>query len=169
MASKASPREFDQLPSHVAIVPDGNGRWAEKQGWPRLVGHREGAKNMYRMMRYMDDYPEIKYLTLYSFSSENWIRPTEEVSGLFGLHDLWALAALPASTGLNEAQRKQAESLLRPVAEAWSAARSMQVQRVFQDQISGSLTRASGCVVVSAQDLLRRVESSLAECRKAGV
>ena len=85
MASKVSPMEPDQLPRHVAIVPDGNGRWAEKQGWPRLVGHREGAKNMYRMMRYLDDYPAIKYLTLYSFSSENWIRPQKEVSGLFSL------------------------------------------------------------------------------------
>ena len=69
-------------PNHVAIVPDGNGRWAEKHGKPRLEGHRAGAENMWYMVKYLNEYP-IKYVTLYGFSTENWSRPEDEVRGLF--------------------------------------------------------------------------------------
>jgi undecaprenyl diphosphate synthase len=68
----------------MAIVPDGNGRWAERRGWPRVQGLRAGANNMYRMVQYLEEYP-IKYLTLYGFSTENWSRPGNEVAGLFEL------------------------------------------------------------------------------------
>jgi undecaprenyl diphosphate synthase len=72
------------LPTHVAIVPDGNGRWAAKRGLPRLAGHREGVLNMLRMIQYINEYP-IKYVTFYGFSTENWNRPESEVNGLFDL------------------------------------------------------------------------------------
>ncbi len=72
------------LPNHVAIVPDGNGRWAEQHGLPRLEGHQAGAENMRRMVEYLNEYP-IKYVTLYGFSTENWSRPEDEVRGLFQL------------------------------------------------------------------------------------
>jgi undecaprenyl diphosphate synthase len=80
--AKLTPKQLERLPSHVAIVPDGNGRWAEKRGWARLEGHRAGAENMHRMVRYINKYP-INYLTLYGFSTENWNRPEYEVKGLF--------------------------------------------------------------------------------------
>jgi len=70
------------FPNHVAIVPDGNGRWAEKRGLPRLEGHQAGAENMWRMVKYLNEYP-IKCVTLYGFSTENWSRPEDEVKGLF--------------------------------------------------------------------------------------
>ncbi|MFC2017067.1 polyprenyl diphosphate synthase [Chloroflexota bacterium] len=70
------------LPNHVAIVPDGNGRWAEQHRLPRLGGHQAGAENMWRMVKYLNEYP-IKYVTLYGFSTENWSRPEAEVIGLF--------------------------------------------------------------------------------------
>lgn len=83
MATKsASTKKFTVLPDHIAIVPDGNGRWAERQGLPRLNGHRAGAENTRRLIKYLNEYP-IKYLTLYGFSTENWNRPEEEVAGLF--------------------------------------------------------------------------------------
>src|SRR3989338_3327048 len=72
------------ITSHVAIVPDGNGRWAEKHCLPRVAGHGAGIENMYRLLQYVGEYP-IKYLTLYGFSTENWGRPEGEVKGLFGL------------------------------------------------------------------------------------
>ena len=75
-------KKIDILPNHVAIVPDGNGRWAEKHGLPRLEGHQAGAENMYILVKYLNEYP-IKYLTLYGFSTENWNRPKYEVRGLF--------------------------------------------------------------------------------------
>ncbi|MBI2979950.1 MAG: di-trans,poly-cis-decaprenylcistransferase [Chloroflexi bacterium] len=83
MTAKASTtKKFTILPNHIAIVPDGNGRWAERQGLPRLSGHRAGAENTRRMINYLNEYP-IKYVTLYGFSTENWSRPEEEVKGLF--------------------------------------------------------------------------------------
>ena len=79
-----TPQNISPLPTHVAIVPDGNGRWAEKRGLPRLSGHREGVLNMMRMIQYINEYP-IKYVTFYGFSTENWQRPESEVKGLFKL------------------------------------------------------------------------------------
>ena len=69
---------------HVAVIMDGNGRWASNRGWPRLVGHRKGAE---RVRELVDACPDIgiKYLTLYAFSTENWKRTTEEVMGLMSL------------------------------------------------------------------------------------
>ncbi|MFH0769402.1 MAG: polyprenyl diphosphate synthase, partial [Chloroflexota bacterium] len=80
----SATKKFTQLPSHIAIVPDGNGRWAERRGLPRLSGHRAGAENTRRLVEYLNEYP-ISYITLYGFSTENWSRPEEEVSGLFQL------------------------------------------------------------------------------------
>ena len=74
------------LPNHVAIVPDGNGRWAKKRGLPRLEGHRAGAENLYAIIEYLNDY-SIKYVTIYLFSKENWRRPKSEVTGLFRLSE----------------------------------------------------------------------------------
>ncbi len=77
-------KSIARLPNHVAIVPDGNGRWAEQRGLPRLNGHQAGVENMWRMVEYLNEYP-IKYVTLYGFSTENWSRPEDEVMGLFQL------------------------------------------------------------------------------------
>ena len=81
---KPNAENISPLPTHVAIVPDGNGRWAEKRGLPRLSGHREGVLNMVRIIQYISEYP-IKYVTFYGFSTENWNRPEAEVQGLFKL------------------------------------------------------------------------------------
>ena len=84
MINKTAIKELSKLPTHIAFVPDGNGRWAEKRGLPRLHGHGAGAENMHRMITYLNEYP-IKYVTLYGFSTENWGRPHDEVNGLFHL------------------------------------------------------------------------------------
>jgi undecaprenyl diphosphate synthase len=78
--------KLNRLPVHIAIVPDGNGRWAEKRGLPRLAGHQAGADNMHKIVQYLNEYP-IKYVTLYGFSTENWSRPETEVNGLFRILD----------------------------------------------------------------------------------
>jgi undecaprenyl diphosphate synthase len=72
------------LPAHIAIIMDGNGRWAKKRGLPRIMGHKEGIKAVKRVVKAARKYG-IKYLTLYSFSTENWKRPEEEVNFLFRL------------------------------------------------------------------------------------
>lgn len=81
MAAKTqSPRRAE----HVAIIMDGNGRWATQKGWPRLVGHRKGAERVKEIVNAAPDLG-IKYLTIYAFSTENWKRTTEEVLGLMAI------------------------------------------------------------------------------------
>ena len=78
--------EFDssRTPTHIAIIMDGNGRWAEKRGLPRLAGHRAGAKAVREVIAAAIEL-EVAYLTIFSFSSENWTRPKDEVTGLMTL------------------------------------------------------------------------------------
>jgi undecaprenyl diphosphate synthase len=71
-------------PRHVAIIMDGNGRWAKKRHLPRLVGHNAGGENIRPVVKTFADYG-VKYLTLYMFSTENWNRPRMEVAGLLSL------------------------------------------------------------------------------------
>jgi len=71
----------DKLPRHVAIIMDGNGRWALSRGLPRLAGHKAGTENLRRVIRSTVEF-DVKYLTIYAFSTENWGRPPEEVQGL---------------------------------------------------------------------------------------
>ncbi len=73
-----------QVPCHVAIIMDGNGRWAARRGLPRVEGHRRGLEAVRRAVRAADAFG-VRYLTLYSFSSENWRRPEQEVLDLMGL------------------------------------------------------------------------------------
>jgi undecaprenyl diphosphate synthase len=86
------------VPAHVAIIMDGNGRWATRRGLPRVEGHRRGIEAIRRSVRAAGELG-IRYLTIYSFSSENWRRPAEEVADLMGLlkrfvrHDLADLHA----------------------------------------------------------------------------
>ncbi|HAZ38650.1 MULTISPECIES: isoprenyl transferase [Exiguobacterium] len=75
---------YDRVPEHVAIIMDGNGRWAQKRGLPRIMGHREGMKSIREVVRVANELG-IKSLTLYAFSTENWTRPEEEVSFLMKL------------------------------------------------------------------------------------
>ena len=70
-----------RLPAHVAIIMDGNGRWAAKRGLPRLAGHRAGTENLRRVIRACVEFG-VQYMTIYAFSTENWGRPQEEVEGL---------------------------------------------------------------------------------------
>lgn len=72
------------IPNHVAIIMDGNGRWAKKRNMPRTYGHKEGMNRVIENVRYASD-AGIKYLTLYAFSKENWKRPKEEISFLMKL------------------------------------------------------------------------------------
>lgn len=71
--------------THLAIILDGNGRWAEKHGVPRVEGHKAGAERVLQLVEDLNCFPTIKYLTLYAFSTENWNRSEEEVSALMEL------------------------------------------------------------------------------------
>ncbi|CAG1007362.1 undecaprenyl diphosphate synthase [Anaerolineales bacterium] len=84
MTETSSSVSLEKIPRHVAIIMDGNGRWALQRGLPRLAGHRAGTENLRRVIRSTVEFG-IKYLTIYAFSTENWGRPAEEVQGLLGI------------------------------------------------------------------------------------
>jgi undecaprenyl diphosphate synthase len=75
------PATTKRIPQHVAIIMDGNGRWALSRGLPRLAGHRAGTENLRRIIEACIEF-DITFLTIYAFSTENWGRPQEEVQGL---------------------------------------------------------------------------------------
>ncbi len=81
--AQALPRD-DTCPEHVAIIMDGNGRWASERGLPHIGGHRAGTGNLRRVVKAFAE-RGVKYLTIYAFSTENWNRPEEEVKGLWKL------------------------------------------------------------------------------------
>ncbi|MGA9398655.1 MAG: isoprenyl transferase [Anaerolineaceae bacterium] len=81
MKKKTSLQEFTRVPQHIAIIMDGNGRWAAARGLPRLAGHKAGTENLRQILRAAVEFG-VKYLTIYAFSTENWRRPKDEVKGL---------------------------------------------------------------------------------------
>lgn len=85
MSSEPSAKlDMTNIPDHVAIIMDGNGRWAKKQGVPRLAGHDAGMKAMKEIVK-RSSVLGVKHLTVYAFSTENWKRSEEEVGGIFNL------------------------------------------------------------------------------------
>ena len=85
--------DFTRLPRHIAIIMDGNGRWAKKRGLPRTAGHAAGAETFRTIATYCKDIG-LDYLTVYAFSSENWKRPEEEVGAIMGLLKKYLLEAI---------------------------------------------------------------------------
>ncbi|HEY8765715.1 MAG TPA: polyprenyl diphosphate synthase [Dehalococcoidia bacterium] len=84
VSTRTPPLDLPRTPDHVAIIMDGNGRWARSRGKPRLFGHKAGTRNIRRVIERFADY-NVSHLTLYAFSTENWDRPRYEVRGLMAL------------------------------------------------------------------------------------
>ncbi|WP_039764790.1 isoprenyl transferase [Caldicellulosiruptor sp. F32] len=81
---KKIPIDKEKMPRHIAIIMDGNGRWAKKRGLPRSAGHRFGAQKLKEIVLFADEIG-LKYITVYAFSTENWKRPKDEVENLMNL------------------------------------------------------------------------------------
>lgn len=81
---KQAKANESNLPVHIAIIPDGNGRWAKKRGLPRSAGHKQGSYTLKRIVKFSNNLG-IKYLTIFTFSTENWKRPKSEVEALMTL------------------------------------------------------------------------------------
>jgi len=86
---------MNNTPRHIAIIMDGNGRWAQKIGLPRVKGHERGAEVVREITTYCANHPEVEVLTLYAFSTENWKRPKMEVDFLMKLLDKYLKNELP--------------------------------------------------------------------------
>ena len=85
--------DFSALPEHIAIILDGNGRWAKRRSMPRTAGHAVGSENFRKIATYCNDIG-IKYLTVYAFSTENWKRPQEEVDTIMSLLEKYIIEAI---------------------------------------------------------------------------
>ena len=85
--------DMNRIPRHVGIIMDGNGRWAKERGMVRVQGHNAGMKALKEIVKHCDRLG-VKYLTVYAFSTENWIRPADEVSGIFKLLVLYVAQEL---------------------------------------------------------------------------
>ena len=85
--------DLQHLPRHIAIIMDGNGRWAKKRGLPRTAGHAAGAETFRTIATYCKEIG-LEYLTVYAFSTENWKRPADEVSAIMGLLKKYLLEAI---------------------------------------------------------------------------
>jgi undecaprenyl diphosphate synthase len=83
-SASSTVEKIVHLPNHVAIIMDGNGRWAQQRGLPRLEGHRAGLESSRSVIECLNEY-QIRYLTLYGLSTENWKRPSDEITGLLNL------------------------------------------------------------------------------------
>ena len=90
---KAGQVDMSRLPRHIAIIMDGNGRWAKKRGLPRTAGHKVGAEVFRKIATYCKNLG-VEYLTVYAFSTENWKRPAEEVDTLMALFKNYMLEAI---------------------------------------------------------------------------
>ena len=85
--------DMSRLPRHIAIIMDGNGRWAKQRGLPRTAGHKVGAETFRKIATYCKDLG-VEYLTVYAFSTENWKRPADEVGVIMGLLKQYMLEAI---------------------------------------------------------------------------
>lgn len=94
LEEKIEEKKLKKIPTHVAIIMDGNGRWAKKRNMPRVKGHYEGMQTVKKITKYASKLG-IKYLTLYAFSTENWARPKEEVSYLMDLPEKMFMSFMP--------------------------------------------------------------------------
>lgn len=92
-SKRAEEIDMANLPRHIAIIMDGNGRWAKKRAMPRTAGHAAGSETFRRVATYCKDIG-IEYLTVYAFSTENWKRPPEEVAAIMGLLEKYLLEAI---------------------------------------------------------------------------
>ncbi len=93
-SSQSASLESLQIPKHIAVIMDGNGRWAQARGLPRVEGHRRGANSVQRILEACREL-SIPYLTLYCFSNENWKRPKDELSFLMGLLKTYLIQERP--------------------------------------------------------------------------
>ena len=94
LVEKNDKQELKKIPTHVAIIMDGNGRWAKKRNMPRIKGHYEGMQTVKKITKYASKLG-VEYLTLYAFSTENWGRPKEEVSYLMDLPEKMFSSFMP--------------------------------------------------------------------------
>ena len=148
--------DADRIPRHVAIIMDGNGRWAAAKGVPRLAGHNAGMKAMIEIVDRADKLG-IKHLTVYAFSTENWKRSAEEVSGIFKLLIKYVQSELKKIMDNNVRIRILGD----PSAIPQDALRS--VEKAINDTADNTGLQFNIALNYGGRDDIRRAVSSIAE------
>ena len=159
--SKAEEIDLSNLPRHIAIIMDGNGRWAKKRGMPRTAGHAVGAETFRTVATYCRDIG-IDYLTVYAFSTENWKRPKEEVDAIMGLLEKY----------LGESIEKMEKDRIRLKFFGDTSVLSPELRALIArtDAISASLSgfQANVCLNYGGRDEIVRAARAYAEQVKNG-
>lgn len=148
---------------HIAIIMDGNGRWAKKRGMPRTLGHKKGAENVVKITRAMKE-SGVKYLTLYAFSTENWQRSKDEVDALMQL--------------LNEYLDKELKEIMDNnvrivfIGERYMLSDSIQAKMAFLEKESEKNTDLTLCIALSygsRQEILFAVKKIAAKVKEGSM
>ena len=160
--SKAEEIDPSNLPRHIAIIMDGNGRWAKKRGLPRTAGHAAGAETFRRVATYCKNIG-VEYLTVYAFSTENWKRPPEEVAAIMALLEQY----------LGEAIEKMERDGIRlrffgDTSDLSDALRGLIRETDDITAHLGKVFQANVCVNYGGRDEIVRAARSWAERVKAG-
>jgi undecaprenyl diphosphate synthase len=151
--------EFTTVPEHVALILDGNGRWAKAQGKPRTYGHIMGAKRVEPICRHADK-RGVRFLTLYAFSTENWNRPDDEVSALMGL--LGKYMDICRDMALKENMR----ALILGDREPLSDTLKKKAKRLEEETKSGTGLTLSICINYGSRDeMLRAMRNMYSDMR----
>ena len=161
-SGKAEEIDAKDLPRHIAIIMDGNGRWAKKRGLPRTAGHAAGAETFRRVATYCKNIG-VEYLTVYAFSTENWKRPPEEVAAIMGLLEKY----------LGEAIEKMERDGIRLKFFGDTSVLSDKLRSLIRetDGITahlGKTFQANVCVNYGGRDEIVRAASAWAERVKSG-
>lgn len=160
---KTAPAQPRRIPTHIAIVMDGNGRWAKQRGLPRPAGHKAGAESFRTIANYAKSIG-LQYLTVYAFSTENWKRSTEEVGAIMGLLKRYLLEAVDSM--------ERDHIRLRFFGDMTPIAPELRALAHATDEISDHLPegyfQANVCLNYGGRDEIVRAALRFAEDYKAG-
>lgn len=160
-AEAAPTVDFDRLPRHIAIIMDGNGRWAKRRGLPRTAGHAAGAETFRTIATYCRDIG-LPYLTVYAFSTENWKRPPDEVGTILSLLRKYLLEATEKM--IRENMRLRILGNLEPFPPEFREL--VEKTNALSEQLHGF--QANVCLNYGGRDEILRAADALAAERAAG-
>jgi len=165
--------DFARLPNHIAIIMDGNGRWAKQRGKPRIFGHREGAESVRSILDTCARLG-IKAVTLYAFSTENWKRPEDEVSGLMQMLNFYLkkelgmvhknnirFQAIGKISGLSEDIQKQIRAAEAKTAQNTGTVLSVALNYGGRAEITEAARRAAEQLLAQGKSLERLTEEDI--------
>ncbi len=150
-----------RIPQHIAIIMDGNGRWAKKRFLPRTAGHIQGARNVEKVCRIADKMG-VKYVTLYAFSTENWKRSEDEVSALMKLFDSYL------KDGVEKCKRDNVR--IRIIGDRTRLSQNLQDEIEYLEEVSKPMTGLNLMVAINygSRDEIRRAVTRLTKDAIAG-